>query len=68
MQLSIIVSTHQASFNAVADKGNLAANLFQVAALDYDGVEPAIRDPGLVDPEQDRFHVRYKSGTVVKLS
>ncbi len=52
MQLSIVVSTHQASFNAVAFKGNLAANVSQIAALGYDGVELAIRDPRLVDPEE----------------
>lgn len=52
MQLSIVVSTHPASFNAVAYKGNLAANVSQIAALGYDGVELAIRDPGLVDPEE----------------
>lgn len=52
MQLSIVVSTHQASFKAVAYKGNLAANVSQIASLGYDGVELAIRDPGLVDPDE----------------
>ncbi|MDJ0916025.1 MAG: 5-keto-L-gluconate epimerase [Desulfobacterales bacterium] len=50
MQLSIVLSTHQASFDAVAFKGDLAANVAQIASMGYDGVELAIRDPKLVDP------------------
>ena len=51
MKLSIVLSTHQASFNAVAFKGDLATNVAQIASLGYDGVELAIRDPKLVDPD-----------------
>jgi sugar phosphate isomerase/epimerase len=43
--------THQAQFAAVAFKGNFATNLARIAALGYQGVELAIRDPRLVDVE-----------------
>ncbi len=49
MKISIVLSTHQAQFQAVAFKGDWAANLERIAALGYDGVELAIRDPRLVD-------------------
>jgi sugar phosphate isomerase/epimerase len=52
MKLSIVLSTHQASFDAVAYKGDLAANVAQIASLGYDGVELAIRDPRLADPDE----------------
>ena len=52
MKLSIVLSTHQAGFNAVAFKGNFEENVAKIAALGYDGVELAIRDPRLVDGEQ----------------
>ena len=48
-RLSIVLSTQPAQFQAVAFKGNLAANLAKIAAWGYDGVELAIRDPRLVD-------------------
>jgi sugar phosphate isomerase/epimerase len=48
-RLSIVLSTQPAQFQAVAFKGDLAANLAKIAAWDYDGVELAIRDPRLVD-------------------
>ncbi len=51
MQLSIVLSTHQSGFNAVAYKGDLATNVAQIASLGYDGVELAIRDPKQVDPD-----------------
>lgn len=47
--LSIVLSTQPAQFQAVAFKGDLAANLAKIAAWGYDGVELAIRDPRLVD-------------------
>ena len=52
MKLSIVLSTHQAGFNAVAFKGDFEQNVAKIAALGYDGVELAIRDPRLVDGEQ----------------
>jgi sugar phosphate isomerase/epimerase len=38
-----------AEFQAATFQGDLRANLARVAAVGYDGVELAIRDPGLVD-------------------
>ncbi|MCP4401523.1 MAG: TIM barrel protein, partial [bacterium] len=52
MKLSIVLSTHAASFKAVAFKGDFETNLARIASYGYDGVEPAIRDPKLVDREQ----------------
>jgi len=49
MKLSLVLSTHQAQFEAVALKGDLSANVAKIAAWGYDGVELAIRDPSLVD-------------------
>jgi sugar phosphate isomerase/epimerase len=49
MKTSIVLSTHQAKFSAVAFKGDFEANVHKIAQLGYDGVELAIRDPNLVD-------------------
>lgn len=48
-KLSIVLSTHPAHFDAVAFKGDLEANLAKIAGWGYDGIELAIRNPGLVD-------------------
>ncbi len=47
--LSIVLSTHDAQFEAVAFKGDLEANLAKIAGWGYTGAELAIRDPTLVD-------------------
>ena len=52
MKLSIVLSTHAAKFQAVALKGDFAASVVKVASWGYDGVEVAIRDPALIDPEE----------------
>ncbi len=52
MKFSIVLSTQQARFNAVAFKGDLEANMAKIAGWGYDGVELAIRDPRLIDVEQ----------------
>jgi sugar phosphate isomerase/epimerase len=52
MKLSIVLSTHAASFKAVAFKGDFETNLRHIASYGYDGVELAIRDPKLVDHDQ----------------
>jgi sugar phosphate isomerase/epimerase len=52
MKLSIVLSTHAASFKAVAFKGDFETNLQQIATYGYNGVEVAIRDPKLVDDDQ----------------
>jgi sugar phosphate isomerase/epimerase len=49
MKLSVVLSTHAAAFQAVAFKGDFEANVAKIASWGYDGVELAIRDPGLVD-------------------
>ena len=49
MNLSIVLSTQPAQFQAATFKGNLETNLAQIASLGYDGVELAIRDPKLID-------------------
>jgi len=52
MKLSIVLSTHAAQFQAATFKGDFAANVARIAALGYDGVELAIRDPRLVDADE----------------
>ena len=49
MKLSIVLSTQPASFSALAYKGQLAENIAKIKSLGYDGVELAVRDPGLLD-------------------
>jgi sugar phosphate isomerase/epimerase len=49
MKLSVVLSTHAAAFEAVAFKGDFAANVAKIAAWGYDGVELAVRDPSLVN-------------------
>jgi sugar phosphate isomerase/epimerase len=49
MNLSIVLSTQPAQFQAATFKGDLETNLAQIAAFGYDGVELAIRDPQLID-------------------
>ena len=51
MNLSVVLSTQPAQFAAATFKGNLAANLAQIASLSYQGVELAIRDPKVADAE-----------------
>ncbi len=52
MKLSIVLSTHRAQFQAVAFKGHFEDNVAKIAKWGYDGVEIAIRDPGLVNADQ----------------
>ena len=49
MNLSIVLSTQQTQFQAATLSGSLEANFAKIAALGYQGVELAIRDPHLVD-------------------
>ena len=50
MKLSIVLSTEEeASFKAVAFKGDFEANVSRIASYGYDGVELAVRDPELID-------------------
>jgi sugar phosphate isomerase/epimerase len=52
MKLAIVLSTHAAQFQAVAFKGDFETNITKIAGYGYQGVELAIRDPKLVEPEQ----------------
>jgi 5-keto-L-gluconate epimerase len=52
MKLSVVLSTHAASFQAVAFKGDFEANVAKIASWGYDGVELAVRDPKLVNVGQ----------------
>ncbi len=52
MKLSLVLSTQPAQFQAVAYKGDLETNVAKIAALGYDGIELAIRDPKLVDVDE----------------
>jgi sugar phosphate isomerase/epimerase len=52
MKLAIVLSTHAAQFEAVAFKGNFETNVAKIAGYGYDGVELAIRDPKLVNPDE----------------
>ncbi len=61
MKLSIVLSTHAASFQAVAFKGDFEANLKSIASYGYDGVELAIRDPKLVDHDQVILSVKERN-------
>ncbi len=52
MRYSVVLSTQPAQFQAATFKGGLENNLAAIAAMGYDGVELAIRDPALVNLEQ----------------
>ena len=64
MKCSIVISTHAASFQAVAFKGDFETNLQRIASYGYDGVELAIRDPKLVDPDQITQSVMQQGLTI----
>ena len=49
MKLSVVLSAQPAQFAAATFKGDLDANLGSIAALGYQGVELALRDPKLLD-------------------
>lgn len=49
MKLAYVVSASPTRFEAVASGGDLAGTVRQMAALGFDGVELAIRDPALID-------------------
>ncbi len=49
MKLSVVLSAQPAQFAAATFKGDIYANLAQIAALGYQGAELAIRDPAAVD-------------------
>lgn len=55
MRLSLVISLGATTFDAVAMRDGWTA-LDRVAALGYDGVEVAVRDPGAVDGGRLRDH------------
>ena len=50
-RLSVVLSTQPARFEAVAFKGDFERNLARIAGFGYDGVELAVREPALLDPD-----------------
>lgn len=52
MNLSVVLSTQMAQFQAATFKGDLETNLTRIAALGYSGVELAIRDPKQVNYDE----------------
>ncbi len=54
MKYSVVLSVQPAQFQAATFKGSLESNLAAIAAMGYDGVELAIRDPARVDLDQLR--------------
>ncbi len=59
MRKSIVVSTPEAKFSALAFKDDFARSIKKVAELGYEGVELAIGDPSKVDRE--KIHRLVKS-------
>jgi sugar phosphate isomerase/epimerase len=51
MKLSIVLSTQPTAFSALAYRGELEKNIAKIAALGYEGVELAVRDPRSLDVE-----------------
>jgi len=49
MKFSIVLSTQPTTFSALAYQGKLLENIARIRALGYDGIELAVRDPGLID-------------------
>jgi len=64
MKLSIVLSTHAASFDALAYRGDFARNVQRIAQLGYDGVELAVRDPALLDADA-MAHIVAEAGLEV---
>lgn len=54
MKISLVLSTHAASFEPLVYQGDLERNVAKIASLGYDGVELAVRDPNLLDREDLR--------------
>ncbi len=51
MKLSVVLSAQPAGFEAATFKGDLEDNLAAIAALGYQGVELAIREPAALDQD-----------------
>jgi sugar phosphate isomerase/epimerase len=51
MKLSIVLSTQMTSFQAATLSGDLRSNFASLHAMGYQGVELAVREPALVNPD-----------------
>ena len=58
MRLSLVISTEETGFDAVAMRGTWQDAVRTAAALGYDGVELAVRDASRLDPAVVTFVVR----------
>lgn len=67
MKLSLVVSVEDTAFDAVAIRGGWEAGVAHLAALGFDGVELAIRDPALLDAGRVEAVVRGAGLTVPAL-
>ncbi len=52
MKKSIVVSTQQTKFSALAFKEDLEKNIKKVSSLGFDGIELAVRDPNYLEVEK----------------
>ncbi len=52
LKLSLVISTSDAAFNALAFKGELENGMKMAKEIGYNAVEIAIRDPKVIDPEK----------------
>ena len=52
MKYSMCLSTNPAKFDAVPFKGDFKENVRKIAGLGFDGIELAIRDPGIINKEE----------------
>jgi len=51
MKLSMVLSTQMTAFQAATLSGDLRSNFASLHRMGYEGVELAVRDPAMVDPE-----------------
>lgn len=54
MKQALVLSTQQTAFSAATLQGSIEGNLDTLAAIGYDGVELAVRDPSLVEAAEIR--------------
>jgi sugar phosphate isomerase/epimerase len=52
LKISLVLSTHATRFTAVAYQGDFEQNAGKIASFGYDGVEPAVRDPSLINHDE----------------
>ncbi len=58
MRLSLVVSVEDTGFDAVAIRAGWEAGVARLAELGFDGVELAVRDPGVIDHDRVEAVVR----------